>query len=72
MSVFLASTGLDWDQLQFLLTQGLSAAEQRQGLPTPSSSTPPALEPMKIAVDSSDINNPFYIIDNSPNRGSTG
>ena len=42
VSVFLASTGLDWDQLQFLLTQGLSAAEQRRAWPTPSSSTPPA------------------------------
>ena len=30
------------DQLQFLLTQALSAAEQRQAWPTPSSSTPPA------------------------------
>ena len=66
VSVFLASTGLDWDQLQFLLTQGLSAAEQRQGLANAFfiNATGEKLEPMKIAVDSSDINNPFYIIDN--------
>lgn len=63
---FLERTGLTWEQLSELLTQGLSASEVKDKVANQFyiNSTGESLDPMEITEDKTDPNNPVYTISN--------
>lgn len=66
VELFLQRTGLTWEQLQFLLTQGLSSAEQKAGVADTFfiNATGEDIPAMTITIDNTNVDAPFYKITN--------